>query len=172
MEINIRLARPEDKEPLLKMVNDVYYTSEKDFWTEGYYRLDEAGYDEYVKNKWLYVSYLNDNLCGCVLLKPFELNSLSFSMLVCHPGYRKQGVGSTLVDYVLSQAQKRGKEAMYLEILSPVDWIHEEKVFLKKWYEGMGFELVKEVPFADYYPDHIKFMKTDLVFSLYRLKLN
>lgn len=92
-------------------------------------------------------------------------------MLICHPDHRKKGIGKALVAFVLDKARQDGYEKMQLELLTPADWVHPEKEFLKAWYGAMGFELIREVDFLDYYPDHDRFMKCPLVFSLYELAL-
>lgn len=154
------------------MVNRVYSSSEKEFWDEGYYRIDDGDFDEYTRNNWLYSMEEAGQIVGCVLLKPKGERASSFSMLVCHPEHRKKGIGGKLVRHVTEVAAGRGDQSMYLELLAPRDWIHEEKEFLKRWYRGMGYKLVKEVDFRDYYPDHIQFMKCELIFLLYKKSLS
>ena len=169
-KMTIRLAEERDRKELIAMCNDVYYTSEAEFWAEGYYRLDDADYDEFLEKGWLRLMFEGESLVGCIVLKPYGLGASSFSMLVCHPEHRKKGIGSKLVNHVTALSKDRGDKSMYLELLTPKEWIHQEKEFLKTWYGGMGYKLIKEVDFRDYYPDHIKFMKTELVFSLYQLR--
>ena len=167
----IRLTIPEDRETIISMVNKVYYSSEKDFWSEGYFRISKADFEKYLKNKWLYVLEENKKILGCVLFKQIEKEISSFSMLVCHPDYRKKGIGKMLVLFVNEEAMNRKNKKMQIELLSPKTWIHEEKKFLKNWYVKMGYKLKKEVDFKDYHPEHVPYMKCDLVFSLYEKRL-
>ncbi len=170
--MNIRLAKRSEKQTVIEMVNDVYYTSERKFWSEGYYRIDENDFERYIANDWLFVCVdADDSLVGCVLFKQESEDTTSFSMLVCHPDHRKKGIGRKLVDFVTSKAMEEGNQFMQLEILSPKDWVHEEKKFLKEWYGKLGYQLVREVNFKDYYPDHSVYMKCELIFSLYRKSL-
>ena len=169
--MSIRLAIPKDKAHIISMVNEVYYTSEREFWSEGYYRISERDFEDYIRNKWLYVLEQKEIILGCVLFKQVEKDISSFSMLVCNPSHRKKGVGKTLVSFVNQEAIVRNNKKMYLELLSPKDWIHEEKKFLKDWYIKMGYKLKKEVDFKDYHPEHAPFMKCDLIFSLYEKNL-
>jgi len=166
-----RLARESEKSTVIELDNDVYYTSEREFWSDGYYRIDENDFDRYVSNDWLYVMTQADLIVGCILYKQETADTSSFSMLVCHLGHRRKGVGRKLVNFVTQKSINSGNEFMQLEILSPKDWVHEEKKFLKEWYGGLGYELVREVNFRDYYPDHLPFMKCELVFSLYKKNL-
>lgn len=170
--MEIRLAHSDDRIHVVPMVNEVYSTSEKEFWGEGYYRIDDQEFDNYINGRWLYVGVENGEVVGCILLKKSTPNISCFSMLVCHPDHRKKGVGGKLVDHVFKVARDRGDVAMRLEILAPKDWVHEEKAFLKSWYESMGFELVSETDFAKLYPTHAQFMQCELVFGLYQMNLD
>ncbi len=169
--MNIRLANQKDKASVISMANRVYYDSEREFWKEGYYRIDEKEFNYFIENQWLYLAEENQNLIGCVLMKPVDDITTSFSMLICHPDHRKKGVGKSLVDYIFKTAEEKDYQKMQLEILSPLHWIHEEKEFLKSWYSSLGFKLLKEVDFLEYYPTHDKYMKCPLLFSLYEKDL-
>ena len=67
--MSIRLAKSKDKALIISMVNEVYYSSERDFWSEGYFRIADKDFDKYLKNKWLYVLEEDKLLLGCVLFK-------------------------------------------------------------------------------------------------------
>ena len=45
----IRLAISEDKALIISMVNEVYYSSEKEFWREGYFRIADKDFEEYLR---------------------------------------------------------------------------------------------------------------------------
>ena len=169
--MNIRLATRKDESLVISMANEVYFTSEKDFWKDGYYRIDKKEFKHFIDNQWLYLAEIDDALVGCVLMKPIDAITTSFSMLICHADHRKKGIGKSLIDYVFKTANERGYQKMQLEILSPLHWVHEEKEFLKTWYTSLGFKLIKEVNFLDYYPTHDKYMKCPLLFSLYEKDL-
>ena len=169
--MKIRLAKPEDQSTVISMANDVYYSSEREFWKEGYYRVNEKEYNHFVEEKWLYLAEIDKTLVGCVLMKPVDKVTTSFSMLICHPEHRKKGIGKKLVDHVFKTAYEKKYHKMQLEILSPLHWVHEEKEFLKTWYGTLGFKLIKEVDFLDYYPTHDRYMKCPLLFSLYEKDL-
>ena len=167
----IRLATSKDQSAVIAMANDVYASSEKEFWKEGYYRLNEEEFNRYEQAKWLYLAEIDDELVGCVLMRPVDKITTSFSMLICHPNHRKKGIGKTLVEHVFKTAREKNYQKMQLEILTPIDWVHKEKEFLKTWYTSLDFKLVKEVNFLDYYPNHGHFMKCPLLFSLYEKDL-
>ena len=167
----IRLASSQDEKTIIALANQVYYTSEKDFWKDGYYRLDKQEFDLHLSKNQLFVVELKNEIVGCVLMKQVNKITASFSMLICHPNHRKKGIGKTLVNHVFSEAKKKNYKKIQLEILSPLEWVHQEKEFLKTWYKSIGFKLIKEVDFLDYYPTHDKYMKCPLIFSLYEKDL-
>ena len=169
--MNIRLATNKDKKVIISLANQVYYTSEREFWKEGYYRIDEQEYNHHLENNHLYIGELKNEIVGCILMKQVNEITASFSMLICHPNHRKKGIGKTLVNHILETAKEKSYQKMQLEILSPLNWVHKEKEFLKSWYCSTGFKLIKEVNFLDYYPTHDKYMKCPLLFSLYEKNL-
>ena len=143
--MTIRNATQNDKDAVIAMANEVYYDSEREFWKEGYYRIDKKEFNHFIDNKWLYLGEIENELVGCVLMKPVDKITTSFSMLICHPDHRKKGIGKTLVNHVFETAIKNGYQKMQIEILSPLNWVHEEKEFLKTWYCSIGFSFIKEV---------------------------
>ena len=70
--MDIRLATPKDQSAVISMANDVYYTSEREFWKEGYYRISKNEYENFVTQQWLYLAEINKELVGCVLMKPVD----------------------------------------------------------------------------------------------------
>jgi ribosomal protein S18 acetylase RimI-like enzyme len=169
--MNIRLATNHDEKVIISLANQVYYTSEREFWKEGYYRIDEQEYNHHLTNNLLFVGELDNEIVGVILMKQVDKTTTAFSMLICHPNHRKKGIGKTLVNHVLKTAKEKSYQKMQLEILSPLNWVHTEKEFLKTWYKSIGFKLIKEVNFLDYYPTQDKYMKCPLLFSLYEKDL-
>ena len=140
--MDIRLATFNDQSAVISMANEVYYSSEREFWKEGYYRINEKEYTHFITEEWLYLAEIDENLVGCVLMKPVDDITTSFSMLICHPEHRKKGIGKTLVDHVFKTAYEKKYQRMQLEILSPLHWVHEEKEFLKHLDEVHHNEII------------------------------
>ena len=80
--MSIRLAIPKDKAHIISMVNEVYYTSEREFWSEGYYRISDRDFEDYIKNKWLYVLEQKEIILGCVLFKQVEIDVSSAFLMI------------------------------------------------------------------------------------------
>ena len=132
--MTIRLASAQDENIIIPLANSVYYSSEKDFWKEGYYRIDTQEFEHHLNYNQLFISELENEIVGCILFKQVNKETCSFSMLICHPKHRKKGIGKSLVNHVLSTAKEKKYKKMQLEILSPLNWVHQEKEFLKTWY--------------------------------------
>ncbi len=62
--MNIRLANNKDKKVIIPLANKVYYSSERDFWKEGYFRVDENEFNGYIKNQWLYIGEIEKEIVG------------------------------------------------------------------------------------------------------------
>ena len=48
--MSIRLAKSKDKALIISMVNEVYYSSEREFWSEGYFRISDRDFEDYIRN--------------------------------------------------------------------------------------------------------------------------
>lgn len=169
--MRVRLAKEEDKTDLIEMINNVYKTSEKEFWKEGYYRIREEEYLNLVRQRELYVLLEDEEKMGCVRLEELEPMKASFSMLTCHPDHRQKGIGKFLVDFAHIQAKSNGCRRMQLQLLQPTDWVHDEKVFLLNWYKQLGYEETETLDFTSKYPDHQQFMKCGLEFTVLEKRL-
>lgn len=84
---------------------------------------------------------------GCVKINHHDDQSLMFGMLVAHPDYRSQGIGKKCILFVEDFAKSKGYKKVCLELLTPKNWIHEQKEFLKSWYERLGYVKQCIVPF-------------------------
>ena len=120
-------------------------------------------------NRKIFIAVNKDDNIGMGRID-LEENGSSLSWVVS-PNHRKKGIGKLLVEHVFKTAHEKKYQKMQLEILSPLHWVHEEKEFLKSWYSTLGFKLIKEVNFLDYYPTHDQYMKCPLLFSLYEKDL-
>lgn len=156
-----------DIEWLHDIVNEAYYTTEKDFWNEDYYRISIDQLSTLVKQESIFIAKENGLRIGCILFKELKKSTGTFSMLVTDPKHRKKGIGRALVAHVEAQAIELGLNKMELEILRPEDFIHEQKKFLKTWYESLGYVYQSSSLFKDREKSHVPFMKCELVFDKY-----
>ena len=74
-------------------------------------------------------------------------------MLLCEPEFRRMGVGTALVNYVIDAAKKQGKgevRMMMLEANDPEHAYCQYTAGLKRWYEKFGFKLNSTEDVKDY----------------------
>lgn len=100
-------------------------------------------------------------LVGCTYASAFRSVKLGYRHTVeltifCHPKYRKLGIGSKLLDALVTALSKpedypeltgtvRGEEEKVRQVLAVISYDPEtvnEEFDLKKWYERFGFEEV------------------------------
>ncbi len=94
-----------------------------------------------------------------------------FGMLVTDYKYRGKGVASSLVKHVEDLARKSGKKRIRLEILKPVDEVHEDKERLDQWYSKIGYVLSHKEPFEVMYPHLSPIIKIPCDFLVYYKEL-
>ena len=169
--INIRIANQHDEIHagfLVKMINDVYHDSEGNIWIDKHNRITPERLLEVIRSKELLLATDHDEICGCIHLERVDKNISKFKMLVANPKHKGKGIGSLLVDYAEQEAVNQGAKIMQLELLVPTDFIHPDKVFLKKWYTRIGYKKIAEHD-VDYVHQGIsQFLKVGCVAKVYQ----
>lgn len=100
------------------------------------------------KGVFYYILENEDETIGCVALEMAEKDLAYLERLAVLPQKRKQGLGRTLVDYVLNQANQSGAKNISIGIIAAQDE-------LKKWYKKIGFVERETKEFA-----HLPFLVT------------
>lgn len=49
------------------------------------------------------------------------------------------------MDFAISHAKSKNYDFMQIEVISPVEYNHEFKTFLLKWYQNMGFKIISKI---------------------------
>ena len=166
--LSVKEANKEDCKEIVDIANEVYFTTEKEFWKEGYYRISEKDCLKYISKGKIIVAKINSKVVGFVLAGPKSINAFEFSMLTTHFSHQKKGIGKILVTQVFENAKKEGFKYLEIEVLTPKHWTHSQKEFLTNWYTSLGFSFINNFSFESKYPTHAKFMKCELEFKLYR----
>ena len=73
-------------------------------------------------------------------------------MLVSDLDRRGTGIGRALVAFAERHSRERGRRAMQLELLVPLEWRHPSKEFLKEWYGRLGYRRVRTGSVEDAHP--------------------
>jgi GNAT superfamily N-acetyltransferase len=158
---------------LVNLVNSVYAKAEAGMWQESGLRTNVIEIKRLVNEKRLILARLDDQIVGLVAVRLMEDSETSeFGMLVVDPEYRKLKVGSLLVASAEKWAQQNSCTHMRLELLTPRNWKHPSKEFLKKWYRKIGYKPTKTEPFELLHPDKIDALATDCDFTVWLKKLS
>ena len=83
------------------------------------------------------------DIIGCVRLHRMDAHTDNIGMLALAHVARGKGIGRMLVDAAEKKASEMGCRKMQLEILIPREWKHQGKEMLVKWYQKMGYMLVR-----------------------------
>jgi N-acetylglutamate synthase-like GNAT family acetyltransferase len=89
-------------------------------------------------------------LCGCVGIQTRDSGACTMERLAVLPEYRRQGLGTALVEGALEVARGTGAEEVGIGIIAD----HKE---LRRWYERLGFQFVQAKRF-DHLPFEVAFL--------------
>jgi len=99
---------------------------------------------------------VSDAVAACGALKQLEPNSAELKSMKTSNRFLRQGMAEKLLQAILSEAENRQYQTVYLETGS-----HEAFIPAVRLYEKYGF--VETTPFGDYQPDpYSRFFKKDL----------
>ena len=115
---------------------------------EKHQRLTEERFMSYHSKKELLIAEVSDSrVVGCVVMSMSESDVRELSMLVVKPDFRSRGIGRQLVDYVINKARKDKCRCVRLTQLYSAHKADRWKEGLRKWYESIGFQFVKNEDF-------------------------
>ena len=150
----IRLSLISDKETLMEIVNEVYDQCEGHLWVKKQERLTEEQFMSYHHKKELLIAEVTGSrIVGCVVMSKSESDVRELSMLVVKPDFRSRGIGRQLVDFVINKARKDKCRCVRLTQLYSTHQPDPWKKGLRKWYESIGFQFVKNEDFLRYNTD-------------------
>jgi len=153
---------------LSKLINNVYNDAESGMWKIDILRTTPEEINNLILKKNLIIAYFNNNIVGAVAVKSMpDKKTGEFGMLVADQAYRGLGIGSALVDAAESWAQSQNFSRMRLELLTPKNWEHPSKTFLKKWYNRIGYVPNKTELFELMYPDKFNELATECDFTVW-----
>lgn len=163
----------EDIEFICDLINNVYLSSESDFWpSDGTYsRTSVKELNNFIKNKQLIIATKKDEIVGAVHVYPIQNSLCGFGMLVSSPSQREVGVGSALMHHVEKWAANNNYKTIQLELLRPVNYLHPEKEFLKEWYIKLGYQKVSSNSYKSLYPEQAQLLIIPCTFDIYQKNL-
>ena len=171
--LQIRPSKFTDKDTLMKMVNEVYGSCEAHMWIANHERLTEERFNSYHKNQdeELFVAEIcGIEIVGCVGMSNIEGDGKELSTLVVRPDCRGRGIGRQLVDHVVNKSRSDKCDYVQLLLLYPTHQPDPWKQTLRKWYNRLGFQFVKNDDFALYCPTTAD-LKQEVTLSIFKKSL-
>jgi GNAT superfamily N-acetyltransferase len=125
---------------LSDLINEVYDVAESGMWSRKGARTNPAEVERLLRAQALILAEIDGALVGSVNVNLMNDGVGEFGMLVADLNHRGKGIGSALVDRAENWARDMACHTMRLELLTPRNWTHPSKEFLKKWYSRIGYE--------------------------------
>src|SRR6185503_3962802 len=114
---------------------------------------------------------INGVLVGSVNVKLMNGGVGEFGMLVADLNRRGEGIGAALVERAENWARDMGCHTMRLELLTPRNWTHPSKEFLKVWYTRSGYRPQTTEPFEILHPELVPGLATECDFTVWHKPL-
>ena len=156
---------------LSDLINDVYDDAESGMWKVKGTRTSPAEVERLLRAGALILAELDGVLVGSVTIKLIDEGVGEFGMLVADLGHRGKGIGSALVDRAENWARDMACHTMRLELLTPRNWSHPSKEFLKTWYSRIGYTPHATEPLRGLHPDLVPELATECDFSVWHKSL-
>lgn len=153
---------------LTDLVNEVYAVAEKGLWTGGSTRTNADEVASLAAAGQIAMAVLGERIAGCIRIRQLDDDVSEFGMLAAAPGHRRMGVGRELVRFAEESSRDRGHGTMQLELLVPREWKHPSKEFLARWYDRIGYQVVRIAPAGEFYPNLSPLLATPCDFVIYR----
>jgi GNAT superfamily N-acetyltransferase len=156
---------------LAALINRVYAVAEDGLWADGTPRTTPERLAGLVAAGQIAVAWRGKRIVGAVRIQRLETGDGEFGMLVADPAHRGRGVGRELVRFAERWSREHGLDTMQLEILTPRQWSHPSKEFLKAWYTRIGYRPVRTGQFEESYPELAPLLATPCDFVIYHKDL-
>jgi GNAT superfamily N-acetyltransferase len=124
---------------LSDLINDVYDEAESGMWKRKGVRTSPAEVESLLRAQALILAEIDGAIVGSVNVNLMRDGVGELGMLAADLNHRGMGIGSALVDRAEDWARDMACHTMRLELLTPRNWTHPSKEFLKKWYSRIGY---------------------------------
>lgn len=176
-KIHIRFPNEQDLQEnnvneLTNIINCVYDEAESGMWQAGSQRINTDVLKVLLTSKTLLLAEIKSKIVGCVNMGLIDEEIAEFGMLTADPNYRGLGIGRELVKSAEKWAIENGCSIMQLKLLTPREWKHPSKEFLKNWYTRIGYVFQRATAFENSHPDKVDQLATLCDFSTYHKPLN
>jgi GNAT superfamily N-acetyltransferase len=130
-------------ERLTALINRVYAAAETGLWRDDAARTSATEVAGFIRAGQVALASRDGRVLGSVRVHDIGDDVSEFGLLVAAPEERGTGVGRALLDFVERDGRQRGLRAVQLELLSPREWAHPSKEFLKDWYGRRGYRVIR-----------------------------
>ena len=152
---------------LSDLINEVYDDAESGMWKRKGVRTNPAEVERLLRAQALILAEIDGALVGSVNVNLMRDGVGEFGMLVADLNHRGNGIGSALVDRAEKWARDMACHTMRLELLTPRNWIHPSKEFLKKWYSRIGYKPQAPESLEILHPELVPELATECDFTVW-----
>lgn len=156
---------------LAALINEVYDVAESGMWKRNGTRTSPAEVERLLRSRALILAESDGVVVGSVNVNLMNDGVGEFGMLVADPRRRGEGIGSALVEHAERWAREMGCHTMRLELLTPRNWTHPGKEFLKGWYSRIDYAPQSTEPFEILYPELVSELATECDFTVWHKRL-
>jgi GNAT superfamily N-acetyltransferase len=156
---------------LSDFINEVYDDAESGMWKRKGTRTNPAEVERLLRTQALILAEIDGVLVGSVNVNLMSDGVGEFGMLVADLNHRGKGIGSALVDRAENWARNMPCHTMRLELLTPRNWTHPSKEFLKQWYSRIGYKPRATESFEILYPELVSELATECDFTVWHKSL-
>ena len=156
---------------LSDLINEVYDEAESGMWKRPGTRTNVAEVERLLRARALILAEVDEALVGSVNVNLMGDGVGEFGMLVADLKQRGSGIGSALVDRAENWARDMACHTMRLELLTPRNWNHPSKEFLKMWYSRIGYKPQATEPFEILHPELVPELATECDFTVWHKSL-
>jgi GNAT superfamily N-acetyltransferase len=156
---------------LSDLINEVYDDAESGMWKRKGTRTNPAEVERLLRAQALILAEIDGVLVGSVNVSLMSDGVGEFGMLVADLNHRGEGIGSALVDRAENWACDMACHTMRLELLTPRNWTHPSKEFLKMWYSRIGYKPQATESFEILHPELVPELATECDFTVWHKPL-
>ena len=137
-----------DNDLIIDLINKVYSSSEGDLFDKNFERINKEDFENKVAPTLLIAYNKNDKsdkkeIIGCIKASTSSNDNIGeWGTFAVDPKYQGKGYGSQLIKAAENHLYNIKKvNSICVELLSPIEWQHDHKERLRKWYQKLGYNL-------------------------------
>jgi len=152
---------------LSDLINEVYDDAESGMWKRKGVRTNLTEVEGLLRAQALILAEIGGALVGSVNVNLMRDGVGELGMLAADLNHRGKGIGSALVDRAENWARDMACHTMRLELLTPRNWTHPSKEFLKNWYSRIGYKPQAAESLEILHPELVPELATECDFTVW-----